>query len=701
MSLNLQKSSLGANVLVKIELDGETIRLAKRDIVARDLDGEFYFWEGRIQSISDFVSGFDDVEDANAILANLSVSLFVGKRSDTDEDANGLFLNKRLALKRITVFVAGTGFDYVTVTSSSVLAWRVGPALYMGPELYIRPRVSTPTVEAVILDASAIIFKGVFGFPDSIESWDEEVITIKVYEPRYLNQIKFCSRVFGRDITALGDQTQFNDLLVGQRKPVIYGRFMDKAVIPAWKISELEYQVADEEDKSSLQQFPITRVGYTNGGFIRLFFTQEARFESVSATEYGVGALELEPLKAVALEGKSRGALISGVFGGSNSAVLENPVEIAYEIMVYKLGFEASEINEASFISVAALRSENPAKRWIGNEETVVDVLNELLFEFALGLIYRNGQVEMIAFDPFGPVVKSFDQYEIERESYGASRDVNRLYFDSIELRFEPDYFKGPDRRVAFYEDQIEAQINDNANELTRTNLWNHEEVSAISTWSSLSSVFTQPLDQVTFKAAYTSFNIQPGSMIELSFHIFERAKLLVRRVEKNLESFQSLISAWFIKNNTVKAYTDTPDFPFSFSAAVGAPECTLHASSEIVFNWNNTFQFVTDAPYQVFLAPGAYLPKALAAHIEERANASATNPKLVVSYDEDARRFSIDTVDGSDFDLIVSGSDTTERLHLECLGFDSDKSGGVDSQPYESERICIFESVEAVSVWQ
>lgn len=669
--MDFDRTSLRAIPLVKIELEDETLRFASEDCYARDLDGTTYFWSGRCMSIDPFVTGFRDVEGGNAIISFTRFSLFVGKRFDSDESIDDIFNGARLADKRVTIFLAGQSTETQQIAGSSIGAWRVGAGNTMGPGKFMGSTWTTQDVQGFFLSAADVIFKGAFAFPDAIDQWNEREISFRVVDRKYSNISPFCPYTFEQG-SGISPFTYPNiGSSQGQRVPIIYGDFSDEMVIKNTLVEDETYVIADDETLDAGQ----SAIHTTSNSYV-----------------------DPQGTKWSAVKGKTRGTRIAAAFGGSSSALLEHPVEIVYDIVGFRYDTDDDEIDLTSFTDLVTALSGFTARRAITGTETIAAVLEEILYEFGLGLVIKNGLLSISQIDVEATESNSVDSIDIKPGSYSIQYDPNKAYFNSFAVEASFDQDANAFRRFFLQSDNLESHLNIADVETSKSNQWNDLDVQVNYQFGLLMSLLSHPFRLVRFTASYRMYELFPNDVLGFTFHIFDDSPFLIRSVSKQFGNFDVGIEALALPSVSIKTFGPDPSTAAAnYAAAVASAYALYHATHEIIEDFNDTLAFTTNATFTATLTPGIYTPSEMATEIMRAMNATASTVDLTVTYSTSTYKFTVVTDDVSNFSLLWT---TTPEIGRSVMGFNV-SSNDTGAATYTSDYVCVFESQGAVASWR
>ena len=700
-------------MFVKIELDGLTLRFATENAIAYDTDGVKYFWEGRVIDLSNVSLGFNDFRESNAFVSNITVTLANGKDSLTsgsslDSYISGYFWGN----KNVTIFVSDTleqvgnaavtdqGFfgagaegsgsvgDVTVGEGTGVDGWGSGPYTFDS-------QMNTSN--------SGLIFRGQIAFPDTFTRHDDVAITFSAYDLRYQDQKLICPNTF--DYGPVQTSLRFPSLeqnVRGKTAPVVYGDYSKIALIPGFIVdiasTTKTIKVADSTLTASGQN-PIHSVQ---------FITLNGLSFSYSTVDLTSATFTINPSDfltppdfngdiLVALKGKTRGTLIASFFGGSSTDLLEHPIEILFDLLVYYLGFSSSEIDSTTFTGFKTAYSSLKARAYFNSEKSVVDLINSLCFEFGIEIYFDNGTMYLNKLT-FGSqsVTTTLSQDDIT--SYTTSIDSNKQYFNSVTVQFSPLEFTTNFSQSETLDNFQKRQYHSTTKrDLNFKTVWNNDQAAILERFGRLLYISTLPIRNVSLSSTSKTFLKKPTEWMLLTFHIFSSSYVLLRSISKNLFNLSTNLELWDLGSFLIKDYATTGQAaPASYSAAQSATYSVYHCDFVVTSNYNNTLKITTSNTYTATLTAGAYgTPELLAAEIQRAINVGA-GKAVTVSYSRSTAKFTIATNDASNFTL--NWTDTPE-IGRSSLGFDV-SSNSTGAATYTSPQICPFDGITQVSMW-
>jgi hypothetical protein len=703
-----------AFVFVKIELNGKTLRFATENINAKDLDGVEYFWEGRVVTVDGVTAGFNDFKNAQTMVSSLQISLANGKSYSSDTNLDSDISSYFWGLRPCTIFLGVQDLNTKTVQTSSIIsAWRAGAGQYAGPQKKVG---STFIVTTHQLAASDIILKGIISFPNVFSDYSDQLVSFSVLDQRYTDQIYAAPSFFKLDNTVtssslLTDTPQ--DGVVGQRIPIVYGAF-DDPVIKSFGIrgfpggdgtnsGQLYYQVADD---SILAAGQVSIRSYFSSAFIPSDVNGVVDITNVASSgvfyvdssfEYDANASTLY----VKVEGKTRGTQIAAVFtdNADATALLEHPVEVLYDLLVNRLGVDTTGIDENSFTSVKAIDSTAVCRRWISDDALLVDTINELCFEFGYELYSLIGKFYLKKQTLLGSTTGSFTQDDLMPQTYQLQLDPNRAYFNQLTLRFNQRPSDGEFLGTTQISNYAKVSQHSKLQNFALDLQWSYREFEAIERFSILLAMFSGPIRLLTATFVSSAWGLKPADILDLTFHIFTAQTFLVRSATKDLNTFSTAITAWDLGTTHLKNWAlDADTTPTTYANASAATFGVYHADAIIEKNFNSQIKVTTTTSATVDIPPSSYSSVTLLASAIQTAINAAVGTDVTVSYNATTRKFTIATVDSSNFTL--HWTDTPE-IGRSVLGFDV-SSNDTGANSYTSDYISIFDLVdgEIVSAW-
>lgn len=702
MSSISSKANVRSIIFVKIELDGQTLRYATENIMAKDTDGTAYFWEGRVESVGNLSAGFNDYKQAFSTIASIPITLTNGKADSSQSTLDSLLTTYFWGLKTVTVFflpepasisIPGTRFTH---------AWQVGPGQYAGPNKSIGPvsvvSSNDPTWSLLTTD---IIFKGIVGFPN-IYTQKEETISFTVYDQTYTDQYLAAPKVFKTG--SIEDNSTYSDLgklVEGKNVPVVYGDFSDAINVPCYLVAGTssnvrKFKIADSDTLSSGQAPLVSFTSIAIDGAIMSTVTQSLSNGYVTVTD---SKLLLDGTVLCSVKGKSRGTQIASVFSGSSSDLLEHPVEVLYDLLVNRLGISSSLIDTTTFLAAYNDDTSVRCRRWIGELESITNIIQELCFEFGLELYSLYGYFYCNKISIQGTSEKTFTQDDVY--SYEVSIDPNRSYLNTMAIRFNKDFSKNDFQSASKFELLQSIALHSTTVDGVFESKWNYLKLWAVERFGLLLYLISRPTRQVNLNLANSAWDISPSDVLSLTYHIFSSSRMLVRQVTKNLLDLTTDAVLWDIGSTTnFKNWAaDAASDPVSYADAQSLTYGIWHGSTRIIAGFNDTIKVTTSTSATATIASGFYAtPSALASAIETAINA-AVGTNVTVVYNSTTRKFTIATVDVSNFTL--HWTDTPE-IGRSGLGFDV-SSNDTGAATYTSDYLSIFEVVsatEGVSQW-
>lgn len=704
-SIDTTNPNVRAVVFVKIELDGLTLRFATENTYATDTDGQEYFWEGRVVSVSDVSAGFNDFRDAQAIVSSVSVTLANGKAYSAGSSLDSYLQNYFWGLKTCTIFLAVEGAP--ETAGSGTGFWKVGSGNYLGAGKKIGSGFVYSSTNTFSLASADIIIKGVISFPNVFDSWTDKEIEFSVFDNRYTDQFLASPNLFKRgDVT---DSITFRYLgsgVEGQHIPTIYGDYSDEAVIPGFLISnqyshQKIFKIADST-LCGTGQYPLTSISQVaviaKDWTIFSSFTSDSNNGNVTVdipnqidTNQGI---------LVACKGKTRSSAIAGFFGtGSIETILEHPAEVLFDLLVTRMGVAESFLNQSSFKTVRALDTSLKCRRWIGGGESISEVINDLCFEFGYELFNLFGYFHLVSQSVLGSSQASINQDHILSDTYQIQTDPNRTYFNSLAIRFRDDPDNAEFQSVVRLQNDAKISQHGKTQDFVYETKWNYLQAQVADRFSLLLSVFAGPLKIVNANLTSYAWRLRPTDVFDLTYHIFSSSNFLVRSVSKSLSLFTTAISGWEIGTNRVKDWAqDAASTPANYADAVSATYSIWHSTPRIVTGFNDTIKLTTSTTATATITAGLYTSvSSLASAIETAINA-AVGTNVTVTYSSSTRKFTIATVDASNF--TIHWTDTPE-IGRDILGFNV-SSNDTGAATYTSDYVAIFDLAdgEAASQW-
>lgn len=693
--------NIRAIVFVKIELEGLTLRYASENVSATDTDNVDYFWEGRVLSIGNLSSGFNDFKDSSSTISSIPLTLANGKSYSGDSTLDAYLTSYFWGLKKVTIFLKDK-LNIIAPVTRRLESWHVGSKQYVGPKKHVG---ADPTVQSTgtpwSLSTSDIVFKGIVGFPN-IYSQTEDAINITVYDQRYKDQYLVAPSVFRSGL--IESNSIYSDLgtaVEGKPVPVIYGDFSDAISLPCYQVSGSasnvrKFKIADSDTLASGQAPLVSFTAIALEGAALSSVVQSLSNGYVTVTD---SKLLLPGIVSCSVKGKSRGTQIASVFGGSSSSLLEHPVEVIYDLLVNRIAIETTSIDTTTFLSAYNDDTSVRCRRWIGGVETIVEVVNELSFEFGLELFSLYGVFYLRKLSIQSSSENAFTQDDLL--SYKVDIDPNRSYSNSFAVRYNKN-FQLQDYQSASQLDLLRSIV---LHGTTMSSIfeskWNYLNLWVVERFGLLLFLLSRPIRQVSLKLMSTAWDIAPTDVFSLTFHIFSASRMLVRQCSKNLEDFTTDLVAWdigvttYFKNWAADAAAD----PSNYANAQALTYGIWHASSRVIAGFNDTIKVTTSTSATATIPSGDYSsPSALASAIETAINA-AVGTNVTVTYNSTTRKFTIATVDVSNFTL--HWTDTAE-IGRSALGFDV-SSNDTGAATYTSDYLSIFEVVsttEGVSQW-
>lgn len=651
--MNFDTTNLRAIPLVKIELASQTLRLSTEDVYAKDIDGSYYFWKGAVQSIDPFVSGFRDIAGGNSIISYTSLRLFGGKRFASDISLDDIFKDEDLIDSRVTIFLVGESTATEVVSGSEVGGFAIGPELTMGPELFMGPSWETMSVTSFVISGGDVIFKGALSYPDPIYDWNETTIGLRVTDRKYL------------EILSMSDQFG-----VYGKVPVVYGDFSD-----SFCLNE------EEADDAAIL--------YVADG--QTPFTTDETMEDADL-------LDATTPKLVSGAGITRGTAIAALFGGSSSDVITHPVEMIYDILTVRLGTLVAEMDTASFTTVYNSLVGYEARRVFNGDESIGTALEEILFEFNLGLVIKNGLMHLTQLDLSATSSYSLDEIDVLPGTYSLSIDPNKASFNEYGYEYGAVSKGQRGSESLFGQDGYEASRVGGASILSKTSQWNFISAFIHSSITSVMTIVRHKVNLVNVATSHRLFSLIPNNIVTMTFHIWESASMLVRSVSRTFDSFNVQLELLKLPTVTFKTFgADPGSARADYAAAVAATTATYYSSHEIITGFNDTIEFITNATFTATLLPGFYSPSEMAEELERALNATATTVPMSVSYSASTYKFTIVTDNASNFSLNWL---TTPEIARSILGFDA-SANDTGAATYTSDYICVFESQGAISAWR
>lgn len=708
-----------ALVFVKIELDGITLRYCTENIMAKDTDGSTYFWEGRVTSVSDVSAGFNDFRDAQTIVSSLNISLANGLAYSSGANLDSYISTYFWGLRSCTVFLAAQIEETtVAISGSTRSAWYVGAGQFLGPQKRIGNTYRTATTsQSFQLSTSDIVIKGVLGFPNVFTRHDDKQVDFMVVDQRYVDQIRAAPNVFKKNGLILSTPLVTDSMASGTEGkiiPVVYGSFEDP-VLPCFgakgfpygdisspaSANRVYYQAADDSLLSSgqisIKSFDESAL-VLDVGFVTIAQSETGGvFYVNSATDnYDINTAQL----LIAAEGKTRGDQIASVFSDDPDpdTLLEHPVEVIYDLLYTRFEVDADDINEDSFTDAKAEDTSVKCRRWIGGEEPLIEVLNELCFEFGLELYSFRGEFFIRRQSIEGSSDLSVTEDDIQNNGYYTQTDPNRAYFNELTMIFglNPDgnfssaTVIGNEAKIAQHGKEQNISINLK---------WIYREIDAVERFSLLLHVFSRPLRILSLNLVSRAWDLVPTSILDLTFHIFSAQKFLVRSISKSLKDFTTNLTAWDLSTSNTKNWAaDADTASANYAAADAATFGVWHGDFVIEAGFNDTIKVTTSTTATATIPFGIYSTAASLASAIETAINAAVGTNVTVTYSATTRKFTIATVDVSNFTL--HWTDTPE-IGRSVLGFVV-SSNDTGAATYTSDYVVVFDLVEgeAVSAW-
>lgn len=700
MSFTSSSSRSNSIAFIKIELSGKTLRFAQEDVIAKDVDGSWYFWEGRLTGISDVIAGFNDVRDSNSIISNINFDLINGVRNTQDSNLDSDLDTYFWPNSAVTLYLQEQG-SIVEVKSQ----WKVGPNQFAGPGKRLGSGQISKNYEfdAYVLSSSEIVFKGKVSFPDGVRGHSEETVSVSAHDDSYNEQLLLAPNSF--KIVEPESDVNFprgNPGIEGIVIPVIYGDFSDSPIVPAYQVrgfplsDTFTYKVADSETLAS-GQAALTSIDQIKSRSIVVSTTAT----DLSDGDFDVNSSDViyDPADVfVACKGKTRGTQIASVFGGSSSDLLEHPAEIIYDLLVHRLGVSSSLINESSFTSAKSASSDLKARSFVGSDKLVIEALREISFEFGLDIHNLFGFWYLNQFQ-FNPETSDLNVTEddVHIGSFLVNQDPNKIYFNSFEIRFEGRPLDSSyDKSFSFLSLEKKEQ-HGLVQSFNYEFNWAYRMVDCFDRLGMIASFAMRPIKQVSLRGSFRLWNIQPNSVLNISYGSLSNKKCIVRKIQKGVKDFSTSSLAWIVPERKVRVYaspSQTP--PTSYEETQGVSYGILHSDLEIVSGFNDTIEFTTDSPYTAIIDPGYYSSgSALASEIQSKMNDVSTTRTVSVSYNQTSKRFRFIADDGSNFSIEWTSD---KELGRSSLGFDTsaDDSGSSD---YLSDNLAIFDTLDSERV--
>jgi hypothetical protein len=249
---------------------------------------------------------------------------------------------------------------------------------------------------------------------------------------------------------------------------------------------------------------------------------------------------------------------------------------------------------------------------------------------------------------------------------------------------------------------------------------WCYEEVDIIDRFGFLIFIYSQPIRTVTATFLSSAWDLGPTDIFQLTHHIFDGQKFMVRSVVKNLQNFTTQIHAWDLGNFSFKDWAeDAATDPTDYDNALLLTYNIWHADNEIFEGFNDEIEFdYAGVPVTASLTVGSYesgaaIAEMLTAQMNAAvlANGSFTNTSPVtVTYNTTSRKYNIANAVGADGSIIIYWYDgthlKTKEIGRSLLGFDPDTvannstiaAGASDNSDY----LCILdiEDGEAAGIW-
>jgi hypothetical protein len=612
-----------------------------------------------------------------------------------------------LKLKILTDFETE---EVVDVVASSHL--RVGPGNYMGPGLRMGTRAITRERSEFDLTASDLLFEGFTAFPNAYSKWNEEELVIDLYDKRFNDQVRDAQNEYQFGISLSGassdgrDGTTFEDMngnAVGEAIPTVYGDFLQTFACPAQAV--IDYPLGEDwlfkyADSSNLRDgqdaaqeingvsflgvlsFPFTDTDAANA-----IFTVSA--EDVRTSEDNIYC---DP------RGKNNGTDAASVFSITSGDLMKHPVVVLHDLLRSRLDITADDINTTSFTDVYTDDTTLECRAILLGRDKLIDAIDQLSFEYSLFLHNTEGKFKVINLPlEVSSTDKSITEDDILPGSYQVRLDPNRTYFNAFSSRFCRNH-----GRLQFQDSLQHDILTKQAEYGFRRELsldfdWVYRRVDVLDRIGNLLAYFGNPVPVIKFKTGFRGQDLQPMQSVDLTYHAYTNQNCLVRRVENDLQNFQTTVELWPMPTRQFKTYAQTSDTaPASYAAAQSASYAVFHASLEIIDGFNSKFNVdVVDGgttAYEVDITAGYYdEPSDLASELETKLEA-ATPHTWTVSYSTSTRQWTISIDDGGGETFEVTDT-STEGLRFAkfTLGIDS-STGQVQATSKTSETVAIFD---------
>lgn len=707
MSLSVTNANQRTIVFVKIELDGLTLRYATENVMAKDVDGVVYFWEGRVLSLTNLNLGFNDFRDANAFISNVGITLSNGKDSlasgsNLDSIVEDYFWGGR----KVTIWIADTldqvGFgiedeDYAFIGSGDNGAetgpdgWQVGEYVLSDPS-------------ASVDGNAGLLFRGRIGFPDVFSKYDDVELSFNVYDLRYQAQRLIAPNTF--DFGPVETSLRFPFIQVrsrGRTAPVIFGDYSKIPSIPATVVDEASenkiLKLADSTlvaaGQSPIHSVQIVTVDGIGAAFENLSLSNATL--TIDPSQFNLLA-DLSGEILVACKGKTRGTDVANFFGGSADDLLEHPIEIIFDLATYYMGFQIDEIDSESFVQIKTAFPTMKSRSYISSGESVIDSINSICFEFGIEMYFDSGSlfVERLSFQN-PSITSSFDSDD--QINYSTSIDPNKQYFNQVSVQFQSNNSTTDALQSESIGNAQKRVLHNSENrDFNFKTLWNYDQASVLERFGRLLYISSLPIRRVNLNLTSKAFLKRPAEWIEYTFHIFNESKLWIRSLSKDLSDLGTSIEAFDLGTFFVKMYAeDSAAIHGSIGSASSSLFAVFHVDYTISAGYNDSLAFTTTGgSFTATLTPGVYgSPELLASEIQRAINGISDVP-ISVTYDRTEAKFTISTNDSSNLELNWTD---TEELGRSTLGFDvsADDTG---THTYTSNYPCPFDGINQVSMW-
>jgi len=699
MSFTTSDSKTRSVFFLKIELSGKTLRFAEEDVLAKET-GTWRFFEGRLTGLSSVIAGFNDLQDSNSVISNMTFDLVNGVRNSSDSNLDSDLLNYFWPNSTVTLYLK----EKSTITEIES-QWRVGPQMYAGPGRRIGGGTISESFEfsGYELESSDILFKGKISFPDGIRIHEEETVRISVHDDSYNDNKLTAPNIFSikepeNDVNFPEGNPGIESIVI----PVIYGDFSKSLVLPSYQIrgfptkENLTFKSADSNTLSSGQN-ALESIGTVKAGTVAV---------STTATDLSDGDFDIDIDDVnqnagdvfLGASGKTRGTAITNVFGGSSSDLLENPVEIIYDLLVNRLGVDSSLIDESSFTTAQSTLSDAKARAFIGNDTRITEAIRAIAFEFSIDLHNLFGSWYLNAL-PYNPSTSdlSIDQDDIRTDTFQIKHDPNKLYFNRFSIRLEQRPIDNGFNRSLIFDHKDKQTEHGFVQDFDYEFKWVYRTVDALERLGNMMGFTLRPLRQVSFSCAFRAWNIQPNDVITVTYGPLSSQKVLVRRVQKNPRELSTDIFGWVLPTRKTRVYASSSQAaPTSYTDASSASYGVFHADLNIVSGFNDKIEFTTDAAYTATLDSAYYASgTALASEIQSKMNAQSTTRTITVTYNTVSRKFRFQSDDGNNWSINWTND---KELGRSSLGFDTSADDSSAAE-YFSDYVAVFDTSDSERV--